>query len=122
MKYNYKYKRDLIVRSFSGEARFKAEERKYLRFSIRCPSCGKKNRFKVTYAAMYNDRPNGRPFWLVDCKNRECDFDFVELAYKELLDYLEKLKVKQPLIAKKLEKVCGKLDPPKPIDPDYWKS
>ena len=48
-----KYKGDLILRSFSGEVRYKAEERKYLPFSIRCPWHGKQNRFKVTDAAMY---------------------------------------------------------------------
>jgi len=60
------YKRNLVVRTWSGGVHFLPEERKYLRFSLPCPKCGRKNSFDVldAIAGGINDQEeNGLPFW-----------------------------------------------------------
>lgn len=113
-----KYSRGMSIKSVSGNIiDFTPEERKYLRFSINCPQCGQKNSFNVCDAALYNyQKEPGLPFWLVGCKNRNCDYNLVAEAYKGLLDYLEDLKKHEPLIEEKIRSACGQLDPPNPID------
>lgn len=87
----------------------KPSERKYLRFMVICPECGKKSSYYVGYAATFNDRETACG---TNCQNFTCKCDLKAIAYKGLLSYLDELKAKKPLLADKIRGLCGKIDLP----------
>ena len=104
------YKRELVVRTWAGEVLFLPEERRHLRFSFPCTKCGKKNSFDViNLGGMGFFKERGFAFWHIPCKNRKCKYKMAEVAYKQLLMHMEKLKAEHPFTAKKV-KTCFNIE------------